>query len=171
MQERRFNEARQFLVDNGFYLIKHPVVIHHLLKDFSDYEVYQYRFYIKPTGADFVHVALIETRNEDVIHSWDPEIIFPSFSLQVRYTCAADDLLYGLRVKFNNGGSKDPFEDIAEIQELIKSIKKDRLSPDVHYAAIRNHPRYVRSRFKHGRFKAKLRATIIMLKDKWRQSK
>lgn len=128
----------------GFYLIRHMVVIHHLRKDFIDFDIIRDRYYILPVGRDYLHVAIIEN---DVGRAEN--------EVQVRYTCAGDDLLYGLRVKFKSGGATDPQDDIDAIAALIQK------------GSLRDHPRYVRARFRHGRFQAKLRALLIFLKDKW----
>lgn len=155
------------LKNKGFFLIKHRVVIHHMLKDFADYDVTRSRFYILPAGRDFVHVALVEYDTGRLL-SWEPYVEHPQSRLiQVRFTCAGDDLLYGLHTKYNNGGSNKPEEDLNEIFRLIRGTEQKDTSRYV-FEAVRNHPRYVRSRFRHGRAKAKLRAFIVMLKDKWR---
>lgn len=139
-----FKEVCQSLVDKGFYLIVHIIVQHHLRKEFGDYDVISDRFYILPVGPDFLHIAVIEVDTG----KGKPEV-------QVRYTCAGDDLLYGLRVKFNSGGSPDPKTDLDVIDSLIAS------------GDLRDQPRYIRSRFRHGRFQAKLRAFLVYLKDQW----
>lgn len=160
------NEASERLIKNGFYRVANMVAIHHLLKEFADYDVTDARFYIRAAGEDFVHVALIQ---HDVaqLRSWEPYLeLPPSTELQVRYTCAGDDLLYGLRTKFNSGGSVKPEEDLTEILNMVKDIPKKRNLAKI-YTAVRGHPRYVRKRFRHGRTKAKVRAFIVMVKDKW----
>jgi hypothetical protein len=138
-----------------------------MLKDFEDYEVIRYAFYVKPAGEDFVHVAVIEYEN-GIAASWDPPIYYPQYGLQIRYTCAGDDLLYGLKVKYKNGGSPDPNDDVAVINGLTKDIKASTPEERVVYPLVRNHPHYVRKRFRHGRRKAKIRAFLVMLKDLWK---
>ncbi|BAW19266.1 hypothetical protein [Ralstonia phage RP31] len=140
-----FKEVCQTLRDKGFYLIVHFIVLHHLRKEFGDYDVISDRFYILPVGNDFLHIAVIECDTG----RGEPEI-------QVRYTCAGDDLLYGLRVKFNSGGSPDPKTDLDVIDSLIAN------------GNLREQPRYIRKRFRHGRFQAKFRALLVYLKDQWR---
>jgi hypothetical protein len=164
----QFAEARDMLKDKGFFLIQHRVVIHHMLKDFADYDVTRSRFYILPVGVDFIHVALIEYDTGRLI-SWEPYIPHPqSHALQVRYTLAGDDLLYGLRTKYTSGGSDIPDDDLKDIFHFIQGVE-DKSTKNYAFEAIRNHPRYIRKRFRHGRAKAKLRAAIVMLKDKWRE--
>ena len=97
-----------------------------------------------PVGKDFIHVALVE-------HEYGKD----GLAIQVRYTCAGDDLLYGLSTKYKSGGSKDNGDDIAEIDRLIAS------------GDLRDEERYVRKRFKHGRAKAKIRAFFVMMRDVW----
>lgn len=144
MTSLNFDEARTYFREKGFYYIAHMVVKHHMRKDFEEYDVTRDRFYILPVGKDFLHVAVIE-------HEYGKDGI----AVQIRYTCAGDDLLFGLRTKYNSGGSKDNSEDVAEIERLIAS------------GDLRDEERYIRKRFKHGRFKAKLRAFVVMMKDIW----
>lgn len=140
-----FKGICNFLETRKFYLTLHPVVLHHLRKDFKDYDVVHDRFFIMPIGRDFIHVAVIE---HDV--GREQNEVF------VRYTLAGDDLLYGLRVKFNSGGDNDPNVTLQEIYSLTC------------LNSLRNQPRYVRNRFRHGRFQAKFRATLVYLRDQWR---
>jgi hypothetical protein len=158
--------ASSKLREHGFYRVTNLVVLHHLLKDFSDYNITNFRFYIKPVGIDFVHVALIEYDTGRLL-SWEPYMEHPEARLlQVRYTCAGDDLLYGLRTKFPSGGSVKPEEDVKDILALIQG-SDDKTTKNYAFEAIRNHPRYIRPRFRHGRTKAKIRAFFQMLKDNW----
>jgi hypothetical protein len=138
-------KAREILREKGFYRITHPVVLHHLRKEFQQYEVNKDYFYIYPVEQDFIHVALVEydTPTNEV-------------RLQIRYSCAGDDLLYGLRIKFTNGGSEDPQDDLVDILRWMN------------LESVRVHPHYIRKRFRHGRFQAKLRALLVYLKDRWR---
>lgn len=140
-----FQEAREYFKAKGFYLINHVVVIHHMLKDFCDYDITRYRFYILPVGNDFLHIAIIE-------HEYG----LGKKGVQIRYTCAGDDLLYGLRTKYQSGGSVNNEDDIKEIEHLIAQ------------GNLKDHERYVRKRFRHGRAKAKLRAFIVMITDSWK---
>lgn len=145
MTSLNFDEARDYFFNKmGFYYIAHTVVKHHMRKDFEEYDVTRDRFYILPVGKDFLHVALVE-------HEYGKDGI----AVQIRYTCAGDDLLFGLKTKYNSGGSIDNSEDIAEIGRLIAS------------GDLRDNERYIRKRFKHGRHKAKVRAFIVMMKDIW----
>jgi hypothetical protein len=140
-----YKEVVSHLREKGFYLIAHVVVLHHLRKEFRDYEVLHDRYYLLPVGTDFMHVAVldIDTGREES-------------ELQIRYTCAGDDLLYGLRVKFNSGGSANPQTDLNSIDALLAA------------GNLRGQPRYVRKRFRYGRFQAKFRALIVFLTDNWR---
>ena len=142
MTSWNFDQARAYFREKGFYFIANVVVKHHMRKDFEEYDVTQDRFFILPVGKDFIHVALVE-------HEYGKD----GLAVQVRYTCAGDDLLFGLSTKYKSGGSKDNSEDIAELNKLIAS------------GYLRDDERYVRKRFKHGRFKAKLRAFVVMMKD------
>ena len=144
MTSWNFDQARNYFREKGFYFIANVVVKHHMRKDFEEYDVTQDRFYILPVGKDFLHVALVE-------HEYGKD----GLAVQVRYTCAGDDLLFGLKTKYKSGGSKDNSEDIAEIDRLIAS---GDLSTD---------ERYVRKRFRHGKTKAKVRAFLVMMKDVW----
>lgn len=139
-----FNKARALFKELDFYLIAHPVVLHHLRKEFKDYDVLNDRFYIKQVGNDFLHVAIIE-------HQCGRDGI----AVQIRYTCAGDDLLYGLHIKFNSGGAINNQENVNEITAITER------------GNLKYHGRYVRKRFRHGRTKAKIRAFIIMIKDLW----
>lgn len=141
----KIEEARDSVRELGSWRIAHPVVLHHLRKEFRDLDVTKDYFYILPIKDDFLHVAIIEydTGKEER-------------ALMVKYAAAGDDLLYGLRIKFACGGSLDPDEDLAEIIKLVNE------------GTVRDHPRYVRKRFRHGRFQAKFRAMLIYLKDRWR---
>lgn len=166
MEPLQFSEARDILKNKGFFRIQHRVVIHHMLKDFASLDVTRSAFYIMPVGRDFVHVALIEY-DTGRLASWEPYVEHPhALALQVRYTCAGDDLLYGLPQKYLAGGSLKPEDDLHDITYLIRGVEQKNTK---HYAfdAVRNHPRYVRKRFRHGRAKAKLRALVVMIKDKW----
>lgn len=140
-----FKQICKVLRNNDFYYVAHPVVKHHLLKDFEDYNVTNARFYIKKVGTDYLHVAVIE--------SLTPQKTKVS---QVRYTCAADDLLYGLRIKFTSGGSNDPQLDIVSVGILANA------------EMLSNEDRYIRPRFRHGRVKAKTRALFVYLIDSWK---
>jgi hypothetical protein len=114
-----------------------------------------------------VHVALVEYDLGRLI-SWEPYIEHPqSRALLVRYTYAGDDLLYGLKIKYKSGGSEKPEDDLSDIFRTIMGVE-DKSTRKYAFQAVRNHPRYVRKRFRHGRAKAKLRALVVMLKDKWR---
>ncbi len=128
-----------------FYHVAHVVVQHHLRKEFQELEISRDRFYIKPVGQDFLHVAIVEVDNGR-----------EQYDVQVKYTCAGDDLLYGLSQKFRSGGSDDPQVDLDSITALIAN------------GNLREHARYIRKRFRHGRFQAKFRATLIYLRDQWR---
>lgn len=167
MTKMIFEQAIQYFKEKGFYLVVHPVVIHHMLKDFEDYEVIRYAFYIKPAGEDFIHVAVLEYETGGSA-SWDPPVYSTNYGLQIRYSCAGDDLLYGLKIKYKNGGSADPNDDVTAIDNLIKDIKEDTVKERVVYPEVRNHPHYVRKRFRHGRRKVKIRAFLVMLKDLWK---
>lgn len=138
------DEASDLFKRHGFLLIEHRVVIHHLRKDFTDYDVIRDRFLIKPIRKDFLHVALVQ-------HEYGLE----GEAVQIRYTCAGDDLLYGLRTKFTSGGAQNNMKDIDEILDLAAS------------GNLRTHERYIRKRFRHGRSKAKLRALLVMVKEVW----
>lgn len=140
-----FKEACQYFKNKDFYLIAHMVVVHHMLKDFDDYDVTRHKFYILPVGKDFLHVAVIEHEYGD-----------GKLGVQIRYTCAADDLLYGLRTKYQNGGSEDNEDDIKEIETLIE------------LGNLKGQARFVRKRFRHGRTKAKVRAFFVMVTEFWR---
>ena len=142
MTSLKFDEARAYFREKEFYYIANVVVKHHMRKDFEEYDVTQDRFYILPVGKDFLHVALIEY-----------EYGMGGTAVQIRYACAGDDLLFGLRTKYNSGGSKDNSEDITEIDKLIAS------------GDLRSDERYIRKRFKHGRAKAKIRAFFVMMRD------
>ena len=144
MTSLNFDEARAYFKEKGFYYIAHMVVKHHMRKDFEEYDVTRDRFYILPVGQDFLHVALVEHDNA-----------LGRIGVQIRYTCAGDDLLFGLKTKYKSGGSKDNSVDIAEIDRLIAS------------GALYNEERYVRKRFRHGRHKAKVRAFFVMMKEMW----
>ncbi len=144
MTSWNFDQARAYFREKGFYFIANVVVKHHMRKDFEEYDVTQDRFFILPVGKDFLHVALVE-------HEYGKD----GLAVQVRYTCAGDDLLYGLSTKYKSGGSKDNGDDIAEIDRLIAS------------GDLRDEERYVRKRFKHGRAKAKIRAFFVMMRDVW----
>lgn len=144
MTSWNFDQARAYFREKGFYFIANVVVKHHMRKDFEEYDVTQDRFFILPVGKDFIHVALVE-------HEYGKD----GLAVQVRYTCAGDDLLYGLSTKYKSGGSKDNGDDIAEIDRLIAS------------GDLRDEERYVRKRFKHGRAKAKIRAFFVMMRDVW----
>lgn len=139
-----FQEVNDHFRQDGFYKVAHAVALHHLRKDFVDYDVIRDRFFIKPVGKDFLHIAVVE-------HEYGCD----NTAIQIRYTCAGDDLLYGLQPKFNSGGSTDYEEDLTTVNDLVDS------------GNLRTHPRYVRKRFRHGRTKAKLRALIVMFKEKW----
>lgn len=159
--------ASSLLRENGFYRVTNLVVQHHLLKDFSDLDITHFRFYIKPVGVDFVHVALIQYDTGRLL-SWEPYMEHPDGKvLMVKYTCAGDDLLYGLRTKFTSGGSVYPEQDVKDILDLIKG-SEDKKTRNYAFESIRHHPRYIRPRFRHGRTKAKIRAFFQMLKDNWR---
>lgn len=144
MTSWNFDQARAYFREKGFYFIANVVVKHHMRKDFEEYDVTQDRFFILPVGKDFLHVAVVE-------HEYGKD----GLAVQVRYTCAGDDLLYGLSTKYKSGGSKDNGDDIAEIDRLIAS------------GDLRDEERYVRKRFKHGRAKAKIRAFFVMMRDVW----
>ncbi len=144
MTSLNFDEARAYFKEKGFYYIAHMVVKHHMRKDFEEYDVTRDRFYIMPVGQDFLHVALVE-------HEYGVDGV----AVQIRYTCAGDDLLFGLKTKYKSGGSNDNSEDIARLNSLIAS------------GNLRDDERYVRKRFKHGRHKAKVRAFVVMMKDMW----
>ncbi len=144
MTSLNFDEARAYFKEKGFYYIAHMVVKHHMRKDFEEYDVTRDRFYIMPVGQDFLHVALVE-------HEYGVDGV----AVQIRYTCAGDDLLFGLKTKYKSGGSSDNSEDIARLNSLIAS------------GNLRDDERYVRKRFKHGRHKAKVRAFVVMMKDMW----
>ena len=144
MTSWNFDQARNYFREKGFYFIANVVVKHHMRKDFEEYDVTQDRFYILPVGKDFLHVALVE-------HEYGKD----GLAVQVRYTCAGDDQLFGLSTKYKSGGSKDNGDDIAEIDRLIAS------------GDLRDEERYVRKRFKHGRTKAKIRAFFVMMRDVW----
>ncbi len=167
MTKMIFEQAIQHFKENGFYLVVHPVVIHHMLKDFEDYDVVRHAFYIKPAGEDFVHVAVIEYEN-GIAQGSRPAVVHVNYALQIRYSCAGDDLLYGLKIKYKNGGSPNPSDDIAAINGLVKDIKESTPEEGVIYPSVRNHPHYIRKRFRHGRRKAKIRAFLVMLKDLWK---
>lgn len=152
-----FANARRRLQKMGFYAINHPVVVHHMRKDFTDYDVIRAAFYILPAGEDFIHVALVE-------HS----TAVCKKALQIRYTLAGDDLLYGLRTKYNCGGLVDNEMDLVRIDKLLDEVQADMDNDLAASPTIRNHPHYIRKRFRHGRAQAKVRAFFIMLKDKWR---
>lgn len=157
-----FKEAQKFAHQHGFMRVRHSVVVHHLLKDFAEYHLRKHAFYIKPVGVDFIHMAVIEYERE-VMANWENTC---SSIVQVSYTCAADDLLYGLRVKFNSGSSFKPENDLHEILTLITGHDKPGANKYA-FESIRNHPRYIKERFRFGRQKAKIRAFLVMLKDKW----
>ncbi len=143
--EMTFEQACTQLRSAGFLRIAHKVVIHHMRKDFLDYEVVTDAFYIKPVGVDFLHVAVIEYRaacNRN--------------ALQVRFTQAADDLLYGLRIKYREGDSNDPTK---TINDIVFRSKRPVL--------VRSE-QYVRQRFGSERTKAKTRALFVMLSDLWK---
>lgn len=144
MTSLNFDEARAYFKEKGFYYIAHMVVKHHMRKDFEEYDVTRDRFYIMPVGQDFLHAALVE-------HEYG----VGGVAVQIRYTCAGDDLLFGLKTKYKSGGSSDNSEDIARLNSLIAS------------GNLRDDERYVRKRFKHGRHKAKVRAFVVMMKDMW----
>lgn len=149
------NTCRQ-MQKMGFYAVKHPVVVHHMRKDFLDYDVTRYAFFIIPAGEDFIHVAVVEHCTAVCKNA-----------VQIRYTLAGDDLLYGLRTKYTCGGSVDNEIELVQLEKLLIKVV-DELDDD--YTAlptIRNHPRYIRKRFRHGRAQAKTRAFFIMMKDKW----
>lgn len=147
MKSINFDEARSYFLEKGFYFIAHMVVKHHMRKDFEEYDVTRDRFYILPVGNDFLHVALVE-------HEYGNSCL----AVQIRYTCAGDDLLFGLRTKYNSGGSKNNNDDIDEINRLIES------------GSLHNEERYIKKRFRQGRFKAKLRAFVVMVKDIWKDT-
>jgi hypothetical protein len=147
MSSLNFDEARDYFKTKGFYSIAHVVVKHHMRKDFEDYAVTRDHFYILPLGRDFLHVALVE-------HEYGKDGV----GVLIRYTCAGDDLLYGLAIKYKSGGSNDNSIDIAELDKLII------------YEDLRENDRYVRQRFRHGRVKAKVRALFVMLKDTWKNA-
>lgn len=148
-----FREADKKIKQLGFFLVTHPVVLHHLRKEFSDFEVTFSKFYILPVGPDFLHVALVECEHGMGITD---DYGTPHRFTMIKYAVAGDDLLYGLRNKFPCGGSENNTVDLKHIEELMKH--KD----------LRDHHRYVRARFRHGRIKAKTRALFIMVKDLWR---
>lgn len=140
-----FDEARKYLNEKGFYIVNHCVFCHHARKDFEEYDVIRDRFYILPVKDDYLHVALVEHEYGD-----------RGVAVQIRYTCAGDDLLYGLRVKYKSGGSRNNEEDINELNKLIALND------------LRTNERYVKARFRHNRIKAKVRAFFIMLKGIWK---
>lgn len=139
-----YEDVRKKLNELKFFRVMHPVVVHHLKKDFIDYDVTKTAFYIKPVGNDFLHVAVVEYRAND-----------SSIKTQVKYTCAADDLLYGLRIKFRVGDESTELM-LINIENLSKSTR------------LSDYGSYVRQRFGNDRTKAKVRAFFVMLKDKWR---
>lgn len=155
-----FANARRELQKMGFYAVTHPVVVHHLRKDFTDYDVSRTAFYILPAGEDFIHVAVVEHMTAVCKQA-----------VQIRYTLAGDDLLYGLRSKYRCGGSVDNEIDIARIDKLLDDIQADLDNDLAASPTVRNHQNYIRKRFRHGRVQAKVRAFFIMLKDKWRWAK
>lgn len=140
-----FKEVCAELRTKGFLMVTHPIVKHHLMKDFEDYDVTNARFYIKQVGSDYLHVAVIEHTTAQA-----------STAVQLRYSCAGDDLLYGLRVKFNSGGNNDNKLDLSLLGFL--SV----------YKSLTGESRYIRKRFRHGRTKAKVRALFVYLRDQWK---
>ena len=140
-----FDEACKTFRENEFLAVKHFVVVHHLRKDFKDYDVSNSRFYIKQVGDSFLHVAVVEYLNP-----------VGQKVTQVRYSCAADDLLYGLQIKFNSGGNADNEVDIGDCIYLPKR-----------FASLYGTDRFIRRRFRHGRQQAKIRAFLVYLKDEW----
>lgn len=144
--EITFEQACQNLRACGFFRIAHKVAIHHMRKDFLDYDVTNDAFYIKAVGNDFLHVAVVEFRTVRNI-----------VTVQVRYTQAADDLLYGLRIKYREG---DPTDPVKTINDIAYRSKRPSL--------VRS-KQYVRLRFNGNRSKAKTRALFVMLSDLWKK--
>lgn len=140
-----YEDIRKKLNELGFFRINHLVVVHHMLKDFVDYEVIKAAFYIKPVGIDFLHVAVVQYRTSNKL-----------VATKLKYTCAADDLLYGLKVKFREGS--------VHTSKTLEDI--ELLSKETGLAGFGD---YVRERFGKTRNQAKVRALFVMLKDKWRQ--
>lgn len=135
-----FDYACQTLRSNGFLRVKHPVVIHHNRKDYTDYTIAKDAYYIKPIGDDFIHVAVIYT----VAHgTW------------INYCYAADDLLYGIYLKFRKGIDQPP----KKVLDQLISVCHEPALPSKGAG-------YIKQRFnKQGRQHAKIRACLIFIKE------
>ena len=148
-----FEQAVTHFTVNKFYRVEHKVVLHHMRKDFADREVTRDAFFIMPVGPDYLHVAIVEyefglgiTDNNGVV----------KHAVAIHYTCAGDDLLYGLRRKYTHGNTVDNTTSVVEIAYWASA------------ASLREHPGYIRARFRHTRVKATTRALFVMVKDIWR---
>lgn len=130
----------------GFFRTANVVVLHHLRKDFEDYNVVRDAYFILPVGDDFIHVAVVK-----YVMSDNRQYV------QVRYAISADDLLFGLRVKFNQGDPASCYSTMAKIAEMLESGK------------LEHNQFYIRKRFNSSnRTKAKVRALFVMLSETWR---
>lgn len=138
-------EISKLLLDLGFYTTDNIIVLHHLRKDFADYDVVSDAYFIRPVGDDFIHVAVVQyvTSNNDKY-------------TQVRYAISADDLLFGLRVKFNQG---DPSNRDTTLQKIANMTVNEKLE---------HNQFYIRKRFNsRTRTKAKVRAFFVMVTETW----
>jgi hypothetical protein len=106
-----------------------------------------------PVGPDFLHVAVVDV--EHGLGMTDNNGVVQHTAI-VKYSCAGDDLLYGLRTKYVCGGSPNNVDDLRLITDLVK------------LPSLREHLFYIRARFRHTRVKAKTRALFVMVKDIWR---
>ena len=140
-----FNNAVKILDEVGFYKTANIVVLHHLRKDFADYDVVKDAYRIMPVGDDFIHVAVVQyVTSENNQYT------------QVRYAISADDLLYGIRVKFNQG---DPGDRVGTLNKIVSMVLADSLEHNQFYIRKRFNPTT--------RTKAKVRALFIMVSETW----
>lgn len=141
-----FKQTVNDLMKIGFYRTANVVVIHHLRKDFEDYTVLKDAYFILPVGDDFIHVAVVNYVVSD-----------NQQYTQVRYAISADDLLFGLRVKFNQGDPGARHDTIAKIAQMLEAGK------------LEHNQFYIRKRFNQNtRTKAKVRALLVMIAETWK---
>lgn len=141
-----FKQIVSDLIKIGFYRTANIVVLHHLRKDFEDYTVLKDAYFILPVGDDFIHVAVVHYVISD-----------NRKYTQVRYAISADDLLFGLRIKFNQGDPSSSTDTIAKIAQMLE------------LGQLEHNQFYIRKRFNsRTRSKAKVRAMFVMITETWR---
>lgn len=140
--ERQYKEIKENL-KTSFREVKSPVFRHYVDRYFSDNVVNVFSCWLMRSSRNntYFHAVLICFDDQ----SGNPIV-------RLYWTPAADDIIYGLRRMYTNGGN-DPFLDQGQLLLDVANTNAMGLNG------------YVRRRFRNGTVKAKVRAFFTFIKQ------